>query len=194
MLLSKKNIIILTLLLQVFNCVAQRPRKDTVEYFKNGKVKFQIIGDTSRELNQAGKIIIEKIIRKNGDIFITKYESRMRLRYEDTILKTEITDFKKYKNDLWTIYYSNGNYETGNAGKYFSGYYRKNKWRKYNKDGKLIATGKYKKFILIRRPFCGNGIEPDIRQGKWTFYNAEGQVTKIEDYNKRQPTFEETDE
>ena len=184
----------MTFILQVLNCIAQKQRRDTIEYFRTGKVKFQTIGDTSREFNQSGKMILEYIIRKNGDIFLTQYENRVRRSYNDTISKTEITDFKKYKNELWTIYYSNGNYETGIAGKYFSGYYRKKEWRKYNRDGKLIAKGRYKKFILLRRPFCGNGIEPDIRQGKWTFYNAEGQVTKIEDYDKRQPKFEETEE
>lgn len=186
----KKIIICLTILIQGLTCFAQTNMKDTIAYFPDGKIKLQIVGDTCRAWNFKGEIWYETIILKNGDEFTTLAASEGLMLYGiynlygDTILKTEITNFKNRKNDLWTIYFTNGNYETGIKGKYFWGHYRKREWKQYSKDEKLIAVGKYKKYILLRQPMCGTEIEPYNRHGKWTFYNSAGELIRLEYYKK----------
>ena len=100
------------------------------------------------------------------------------------IKKFEVLTQKDSKNKIETMFYKNGDYETGLFVPYFKGVYRKGIWKLYDKKNKLIGFGRYKKYILLKDYKCPTGehIEDDYKQGKWIYLDSLGRIQKIVKY------------
>lgn len=99
-------------------------------------------------------------------------------------IKTETLSQKHSRNKIQTVYYKDGNYETGIIGPYFGRTSRKGIWRLYNSKKELIAFGRYKRSVHDKnfRDTPEKKTNPDEKKGKWKYLGPDGKLRKIVRY------------
>jgi antitoxin component YwqK of YwqJK toxin-antitoxin module len=149
----------------------------TIHYGKDSSVSF----------DEQSRIMVRSVMYKDRSQLITTayfyITLPLRTYSGDTILKKETCFYREKKDHIEKLYYINGDTESGIEGRYFGHFYRKKTWERRNKDGVLVASGRYKRFIIVRKHiFCSTGLQRDRKNGEWKFYNDQGVVKKTETY------------